>query len=179
MHRLLWALFLSLTLFPSTVEGCGDKLLVLGRSVRFSLLSSDRPATILAYAPVGSVLARILQDPQWLTAIVKGKHRLSVIRSAEELQGGLTREHYDLILMNLADAAGVKQREQTTLKDFVIVPTVDASTQDQIQRVDREYGVVLKSGSKTKAYLSEISRAVELRDRRMEALLRARKNNKS
>lgn len=50
-------------------NACGDKLLVLGRALRFSNLSSERPAAILAYAPQGSVVSAVVNEPQWVAAI--------------------------------------------------------------------------------------------------------------
>src|SRR5438445_7584846 len=73
MRRLFWTLTVVLLLScPRLSQGCGDKLLILGRGLRFSALSADRPAAILAYAPEGSLLASILKDPQWIEAMNKG-----------------------------------------------------------------------------------------------------------
>jgi len=59
MRRLFWTLTVVLLLFcPRLSQGCGDKLLILGRCLRFSALSADRPAAILAYAPEGSLRGR-------------------------------------------------------------------------------------------------------------------------
>jgi len=179
MRRLLWTLAVALfLLFPRVGQGCGDKLLILGRGVRFSALSSDRPVAILAYAPANSLLSRVLQEPQWVAAIAKGKHRLKTVESADELQVALSRGRYDLVVFDLTDAAHVKERAQSASVPL-LVPTVDGSTQDQVQTAQREYGAALRSGSKSKAYLSDISKAVELRDRRAQALAQARKSGKA
>jgi hypothetical protein len=180
MRRLLWTLAVAVfLLLPRISQGCGDKLLILGRGLRFSALSSDRPVAILAYAPANSLLSRVLQEPQWGAAMAKGKHRLKVVESADELQVGLSRERYDLVVFDLADVAQLKQRARSASFTPLLVPTVDGATHDQIQTAQREYGVALRSGSKSKAYLSEISKAVELQDRRAQALVQARKSGKA
>src|SRR5207253_7016762 len=130
-----------------------------------SALSADRPAAILAYAPEGSLLASILKDPQWIAAMNKGKHRLKAVQSMDELRPALSRERYDLVLLNLSDALKLKQPVQSAPSDPLAVPVVNASARDQVQTAEREYAVALKSDSKSKAYLFGISKAVELRDR--------------
>ena len=179
MRRLFWTLTVVLLLFcPRLSQGCGDKLLILGRGLRFSALSADRPAAILAYAPEGSLLASILKDPQWIAAMNKGKHRLKAVQSMDELRPALSRERYDLVLLNLSDALKLKQTVQSAPSDPLAVPVVNASARDQVQTAEREYAVALKSDSKSKAYLSGISKAVELRDRRAHILAQARKSGK-
>jgi hypothetical protein len=180
MRRLIWTLMVVvLLLFPRLSRGCGDKLLILGRGLRFSALSADRPVAILAYAPAGSLLFGILKNPQWIAAITKRKHRLKTIQSMDDLQNALSRERYDLILVDLSDAPQLKPPAQPAPSDPLTLPVVNGSAREQIQAAEREYGVALKSDSKSKAYLSEISKAVELRDRRAQALAQARKNGKA
>src|SRR5437870_2061158 len=127
MRRLFWTLTVFLLLFcPRPSQGCGDKLLILGRGLRFSALSADRPAAILAYAPEGSLLASILKDPQWIAAMNKGKHRLKAVQSMDELRPALSRERYDLVLLNLSDALKLKQPVQSAPSDPLAVPVVNA-----------------------------------------------------
>src|SRR5437667_64799 len=127
MRRLFWTLTVVLLLFcPRLSQGCGDKLLILGRGLRFSALSADRPAAILAYAPEGSLLASILKDPQWISAMNKGKHRLKAVQSMDELRPALSRERYDLVLLNLSDALKLKQPVQSAPSDPLAVPVVNA-----------------------------------------------------
>jgi hypothetical protein len=60
MRRLLTALLLVAGFFLSshTADACGDKLLILGRPLRFK----SRPASILAYSPPGSALESMLNS---------------------------------------------------------------------------------------------------------------------
>ena len=158
---------------------CGDKLLILGRALRFSTLSSERPVAILAYAPLGSVLSAVLNEPQWRAAMDKGKHRLKVVQELEGVVAALSSDRYDLVLVSLSDAAQVKRRIQSASSVAVIVPALQSSpSREEVRAVEKEYGVVLKSESKGRAYLSDISKAVELRDRRAQSLGQARKSGR-
>ena len=108
----------------------------------------------------------------------KGKHRLKAVQSMDELRPALSRERYDLVLLNLSDALKLSQLVQSAPSDPLAVPVVKGSARDQVQTAEREYAVALKSDSKSKAYLSGISKAVELRDRRAHILAQARKSGK-
>jgi hypothetical protein len=160
-------------------NACGDKLLVLGRALRFSNISSERPAAILAYAPQGSIVSVVLNEPQWVAAIEKGKHRLRVVQELDGIVTAMSSQRYDLVVVSLADAAQLKQRIQSASSAAVIVPALQSSpSREEVRAAEKEYGVVLKSESKGKAYLSYISKAVELRDRRAQVLAQAHKSGR-
>ena len=160
-------------------NACGDKLLVLGRALRFSTLSSERPAAILAYAPEGSVVSAVMKEPQWAAAMEKGKHRLKVVQELDGIATALNSERYDLVLVSLSEVAQLKQRIQALSAAAVIVPTLQSSlSREEMRAAEKEYGIVLKSESKGRAYLSHISKAVELRDRRAQSLAQAHKSGR-
>jgi hypothetical protein len=178
MHRLSWiAVVVLLVFWPLPSRACGDKLLMLGRGLRFSALAPERPVAMLAFAPEGSLLATVLQDPQWIAAMNKGKHRLDTVQTSEQLRAALGRRRYELILLNLSDEAQLRP----VLHSFAVMglPVVSGSARDQAQAAQREYGVVLKSESRSKDFLSAISKAVELRDRHAQELAQARKSRKA
>ena len=160
-------------------NACGDKLLIFGRALRFSTLSSERPAAILAYAPQGSIVSAVVNEPQWVTAMDKGKHRLKVVQKLDEVATSQDSQRYDLVLVSLSDAGQLKQRIQSAFPEAVIVPVLQTlPSREEVRAAEKEYGVVLKSESKGKAYLSYISRAVELRDRRAQSLAQAHKSGR-
>jgi hypothetical protein len=160
-------------------NACGDKLLVLGRALRFSTISSARPAAILAYAPQGSMVSAIMNEPQWVAAMDKGKHRVRVVQELDGIVAALTSERYDLVLVSLSDAAQLKQRIQSASSAAVIVPALQSSpSREEVRAAEKEYGVVLKSESKGRAYLSDIGKAVDLRDRRAQSLAQAHKSGR-
>lgn len=100
----------------------------------------------------------------------------------QELDGIVTAfssERCDLVLVSLSDVAHLKQRIQSASSAAVLVPAVQSSSsREQVRAAEKEYGVVLKSESKGKTYLSYISKAVELRDRRAQSLARAHKSGR-
>jgi hypothetical protein len=153
---------------------CGDKLLVLGRPLRFG---SSRPAAILAYAPSGSFLESVMKEPLWTAAITKGKHRLRVVQTPEQLMQSLKAEQFDLVLAGPQDALAVRSQVAAASPVTVLVPVVDGGSHDVVRTAEKEYGMVIKGDAKTGDYLSTIGRAVDLHDRRVEAVAREKKNS--
>jgi hypothetical protein len=150
---------------------------VLGRALRFSNIAAQRPATILAYAPPGSVVSAVLQEPQWTAAVEKGKHRVRVTQDLDSLVSTLRNEHYDLLLVSVSEAALLKQRIQSAASVMFALPVLPSSPpREEARTLEKEYGVVLTSESKGKTYLSAISKAVELRDRRAQYLAQTHKS---
>ena len=158
-------------------HACGDKLLVLGRALRFSNIASQRPATILAYAPSGSVVSTVLQEAQWVAAVEKGKHRVRVIEDVDSLVSTLGKEHYDILLVSVPEFSQVKHRIQSLFSAMVTVPVLPSPpSREQARTLQKEYGVMLTRDSKEKSYLSGISKAMELRDRRAQYLAQTHKS---
>jgi hypothetical protein len=175
MRRLLRALLLvaGFFLFSCTAHACGDKLLILGRPLRFK----SRPASILVYAPPGSALEPMLTSQQWTTAITKGKHRVIVILTPERLSQVLKGERFDLILVAWTEATVSPAQLADTSFPAVVVPVVENVSRETLRNAEKEYGVAMKSTAKSGDYLSEIDRAVGLHDLRIEAAARGKKNH--
>ena len=181
MPRLVWCLTMLATVtFGPCAYACGDKLLVLGRAFRFSTLSSERPAAILAYSPQGSIVSEVLSQPQWITAMEKGKHRLKVVQDLDGFVTVLRSERYDLVLISLSDATQLRLRIQSVSSEALVVPVVSGSfSGEEVRAAQKEYPVALKIESKSKAYLSNISKAVEVHDRRAQFLAQGRKSGRA
>ena len=174
MRSLLGALLLAagFVLSSHTAHGCGDKLLILGRPVHFK----SRPASILAYAPTGSVLESLLVSEQWTTAIAKGRHRVIVILTPERLSQVLKGERFDLILVARTETTVSRAQLADSSFPAVIVPVVENSSREMLRNAEKEYGVVIKNTGKSGDYLFEIDRAVGLHDLRIEAAARGKRN---
>jgi hypothetical protein len=177
MRRLLGVLLLVAGFFLSshTAQACGDKLLILGRPLHFK----SRAASILAYAPPGSVLESMLAGQQWTTAIAKGKHRVIVILTPERLTQVLKGERFDLILIARTETTVSPAQLADASFPEVVVPVVENTSRETLRNAEKEYGVVMKSTSKSGEYLSGIDRAVGLHDLRIEAAARGKKNRNS
>ena len=173
MRRLLGVLLLlaGFALSSHIVLACGDKLLILGRPLRFK----SRPASILAYAPPRSGVEPMLTSQQWTTAITKGKHRVIVVLTPQRLSEILKGERFDLILVAWTEDTVSPAHLADTSFPAVVVPVVANVSREALRSAEKEYGVAIKGAAKSGEYLSEIDRAVGLHDLRVEAAARGKK----
>src|SRR5947207_8472594 len=86
-------------------NGCGDKLLVLGRGIRLEALLGNRTAKILAYQHTGTHGAELIADPQFQSALKSACYQLRVVRDIEELDIALRLGNYTIQVCKCA--AGV------------------------------------------------------------------------
>src|SRR6266404_6829407 len=96
-----------LTVGGVPANGCGDKLLVLGRGIRLEALLGNRPAKILAYQHTGTHGAELIADPEFQSALKSAGYQLRVVRDIEELEVALRLGKYDLLVTDIADASAV------------------------------------------------------------------------
>ncbi|HXY50332.1 MAG TPA: hypothetical protein VEI01_12830 [Terriglobales bacterium] len=175
MRTLLTTLGIAALLVCSQSAGaCGDKLLVLGRPLRFS---SSRPAAILAYAPPGSPLESVFKRPEWISAMAKGKHQLRVAQSPEQVAEALRTERFDVVLAGWPEARNLPAQVAAAAPATVFVPFVNGNARDVARAAEKAYGVAVKDGAKSGDYLLAIGRAVDLHDRRVEAAAREKRNS--
>ena len=117
----------------------------------------------------------MLNSAQWTAAMARGKHRIQIVETAEQLQKILKAERFDVIVADSAHAAALLSELATTPFPTVFVPVVSSSSREVFRAVEKEYAVAMKDPARTGDYLSAIGRAVDLHDRRVEAAARKKK----
>ncbi len=178
MRRLFLLLgsFTAIVLFAATlVYACGDKLLVLNRGLRFQDFSSSRPASILLYTHTGSRTSDAINDGQLQSALLKAGHKLQIVGEHSRLDDALKTGHYDLVLADLADAAGIEEQLRALPSPPVVVPVVYEGTKAEAEAVKAHYRCLLKAPDKSGNYLNAIDRALEEKAKRDRTAIRAAK----
>ncbi|PYX35567.1 MAG: hypothetical protein DMG75_13620 [Acidobacteria bacterium] len=166
MRRLLVAtvfVFSMVLLSGMPARGCGDKLLVLGRAVRFGALTGVRAAKILAYIHRDARGSESLGDPQFQSALQKAGHQLHIVKNSEQLELALHSGKYDLVLADLADASAIESVVQSNPNPPLIVPVLYEPTKAEFAAAEKRYHCALKAQSKSGNYLSVIDKAIEMK----------------
>jgi hypothetical protein len=145
------------------VHGCGDKLLVLGRSLRFQTMSGSRAAGILAYARPGTPSAGLIADPKVQSAFKKAGYQFRVVRDGEEVDVALRSGKYDLVLADIADVAVMDAAIHSTSSTSVLLPVMYEPTKPEFSAAERRYRYVLKVQRKGGNNFSVIERALEMK----------------
>ncbi len=148
----------------TAAQPCGDKLLVLGRGVRFQ--SGTQSASILLYVHSGSASSAALGDLKFQSALRDAGHKLQVVGSREELDGALKNGKYDIILTDTSDAAALETATQSAASKPVILPVVSNGTKAEAAADEKRFGCVLKVPGRTGHYLAAIDKAMELKSKR-------------
>src|SRR5512133_1609603 len=130
MRRLVGAITCGCVLLvtaTTSVMGCGDKVLALGRAVKLRHVSS-RSASILLYLRAGTPAAAAVSDLPFQSALKKSSQVVKIVNSASELEEALNRGKYDLIVTDPQDARVVEQQLQMTWSHTVVIPLLYQST---------------------------------------------------
>ena len=143
---------------------CGDKLMVLGRGVRFQgAYAAVRPAAILIYMHSGSAVPTAIRDPQLQPALKQAGHKLQSVEDPHQLDEALKSGKYDLVLADISDASDLEQQAQSAPSRPAVLPVVFKPTKTEAAAAEKRYQCVLKTPDKTAHYLATIDEAMELR----------------
>src|SRR5262245_54427878 len=141
---------------------CGDKFLVPSRSVRVGLTPAVRQeAAVLFYVnpatALPAVFARLSVDP----AVRKAGYRPTVVATTEELGRRLAEGRWDVVLIDLADRS-VGALSAAEGSPVVVAVALNSRSEDLI-RARKEYSHILKSPSRSQAFVEALDVAVSAR----------------
>jgi hypothetical protein len=166
-------LFLMLTV--THVMGCGDKVLALGRAVKLRY-ASNHSASILLYLRTGSsTAAAVSSDVSLQSALKKSSQVLKIVNDRSGLDQALNRGKYDLIVADAADAPVIEQQLQAISSHTVVVPVMYQANKTEASVVAKHFHVVLKAPSKVDSYFMALDEAMEMKAKRDEVKVLAKK----
>jgi len=160
---------------PVPVHACGEKLLVLGRGIRFQSRHTPRAASVLLYLPqTGS--GRPLSDPNLESALREAGHAVHAVTTDADLESALRSGSYDVVLANITDAPDLERAQAVTERNAVVLPAVYLFAPSQLQakqqtKTDREnasktFSVVVEVPGRPGHYCAAVDKAMELKLKR-------------
>jgi hypothetical protein len=170
------ALILAVAIYnPAALSACGEKLLVLGRGVRFQARHTPRAASVLLYLPqTGS--GRPLTDPNLESALKEAGHAVRAVTTSADLETALRSESYDVVLANVTDAPDLERARAVTERNAFILPAVylltptpqSAKPQTKADRenASKTFGVVVEVPGRPGHYCAAVDKALELKLKR-------------
>lgn len=174
MHRMPLALAIALALqSPIPVAACGDKLLMLGRGLRFQSHHSPRPAAVLLYLPAGARSGGALSDPRLESALTEAGHTVRTASTRAELSEALRTGLYDVLLTDLGEAPDLQRIPMAGASNPIVLPAVYllASTNQQQVKADtaraaKEFSLVVQVPGRPGHYCAAVDKAMELKVKR-------------
>jgi hypothetical protein len=161
-------------LSPALVDACGEKLLTLGRAIRFQSRHTPRAASVLLYLPqTGGV--QPLTDPNLESALREAGHAVHAATTSAELESALRGGNYDVVLANLTDAPDLERAQAVTERNAVVLPAVyliaPAQQPKPQAKADRDsaskaFGVVVEVPGRPGHYCAAVDKAMDLKLKR-------------
>lgn len=163
---------------PTVLYACGEKLLALGRGIRFQSRHSPRPASVLLYLPQS---ASPLTDPNLESALKEAGHAVRAATTTADLESALRSGSYDVVLANVTDAPDLERAQAVTAVNAVVLPAVylvaPASQAKPQSKADRDnasktFGVIVEVPGRPGHYCAAVDKAMELKLKRERASTR-------
>jgi len=137
--RTMTGVLLSLWVVGSAADlaACGDKFLVASRGTRFQRAGlARRPANVLVYATPASRLTATVSQLGVSDALRKVGYSPTVVTEAGELARELRDGRWDLVLVDLADAASVPRAGGVAVAPAVVAVAYEGKG-DELARARR------------------------------------------
>lgn len=163
---------------------CGDKLMMLGRGIKFQSKHTPRAAAVLLYVPE-SATGRPLTDPKLESALREAGHAVRAVTTPSDLKSALSGGTYDVVLANVTDAPELERAQGVGDRNAVVLPAiylVTPGTQPvakQQSKADRdkaskEFTVIVEVPGRPGHYCHAVDQAMELKLKREKEVSRRR-----
>ena len=152
-------------LLCSSAFACGDKLLVLGRGLKFDSLNGNLKGAIILYMPADLAPTAAVNDPQFHAGLKKAGHKLFVAPDMHVLAEAVRSGKYDLVLTDVRDAGVAEDQTSATNFNTIVMPVVYEGAKLEGAAATR-YGCIRKSPSNNRTCLSTIEKALESKFKR-------------
>ena len=143
---------------------CGDKLLAIGRGVRFQRASAAHEANLLIYS-AGAERRAVLASNNLQSALRRAVRKLQLIQDGSGLDEALKSGRVDVVLVDFADLAGITRQLQSAPSKPVIIPVLVKPSKAEFAAAQREYKFALKANADDFEYLTAIDEAMKSRIR--------------
>jgi len=164
------------------VQACGDKLLMLGRGIRFQSKHTPRAASVLLYLPE-SATGQALTDPKLESALREAGHSVRAVTSATDLEGALRTRTFDVVLANVTHAPELERAQAVASGGAVVLPAIylvkssaqpisKQQSKTDIEKASRDFAVIVEVPGRPGYYCHAVDEAMELKLKREHASTR-------
>lgn len=142
---------------------CGDKLVLLGRGIRFQrMVATKNPASILVYLNPRSGIINADREYQLRPLLKLAGHKPRAVATTGELTREIGSGSYDLVLADYSDVTAVKQILPAKSRPAVI-PVMYNPTRDQRAAAEKEYSCLVAPAKRNYDLLKVIDQAMTTR----------------
>ena len=147
-----------------TVEACGDKFLLVGRSARFrQAYAAIYPATIVVFAQQQRSAAKAIRDPRLQTDLKAAGHHVTIVEDERALARAFESDSIDFVLTDVADAERISAQADGVPTRPKVLPVMFEPSKDQAKAIEAKYHCRLTSSDRADRYLSTIDDLMKAR----------------
>ena len=158
------------------LRACGDKLLMLGRGIRFQSKHTPRAASVLLYLPE-SATGQALTDPKLESALREAGHAVRAVTSPADLESALSAGTFDVVLANVTHAPELERAQAVVVHNSVVLPAiylvapgaqVISKQQSKADRdkASKDFAVIVQVPGRPGHYCHAVDEAMELKLKR-------------
>jgi len=157
MRRTAFGLSLLFVLAATDGIACGDKLVQIGRGVRYQRLNKVHPATIVMY--VGDSFDRRAAETLRKELLIAG-HTVNLVDSRAALASALTSKKSDIVLTDVDSLPAVTEQVASWSTKPTIIPLIERATAAAAELQTR-FPFVLTMTARSFDHLAVINRAMK------------------
>jgi hypothetical protein len=147
-----------------TAAACGDKFVVLGRSVRAELMRrSAHPASILLYNNPASRIPTAEKEYRLASMLKQAGHKILVLQDQVQLDEALTSRGFDIVLTDYTDSSSVDQMARAASPDTVVIPVLYKPSAAELAEAEKQFGCVVRTSKKDDDVLAVVDEAMSSR----------------
>jgi len=147
----------------SDLSACGDKSLAAGGIRLQRALAARYPASVLIYTPSASRLHGAARELDLQKTLRLVGHTYREIASETDLQVHVDSGDYNILLADIADAAELQARFESSASRVVIVPVLYKPTKAEAAEAANQGRFLIKAPGRAAQYLTTIAEAVASR----------------
>jgi len=157
------------------LHACGDKLMMLGRGIRFQSKHTPRAAAVLLYLPE-SATGQALTDPKLETALREAGHAVRAVTSSAELETAMRSGTFDVVLANLTHASELETAKSVAERNAVVLPAIylvvpshtvtKQQSKTERDKASKDFTVIVDVPGRPGQYCHAVDQAMELKMKR-------------
>jgi hypothetical protein len=163
-HRLTFQLLVGVFLiYSGSAAACGDKFLLLGRSIRYEeAYAAKHPASVLVYLNPSTGFSKVGREI--FEILKRAGHRPVVAQDTAALKEALRSGPFNVVLADIADVDGVDAEVKAAgALGAVVLPVVYNPTGKELEAAEKQYQCLLQAKGKDRYFLAVVNEVVRTR----------------
>lgn len=171
----VWITLFGLAIFlgvAGTAFACGDKMLALGRGVRFNrAFKCAKPASVLVFYHRDPT-SGVEKQAAFESLLKQAGHKPEIINTTEQFATALQSRSYDVVLAQVGDVAGIDSIVPASFPKPVLVVTLYKPDKNELRQAQQHYRYILNGPKTAFEVLAAIDQAMAFRTKHNEMALR-------